>query len=127
MVDVDQQLGAAAPRTPRASASSPGTIRAVSNRTAETSTAAVRSSTAAASRSASVSTGAAGTRTTSSPASPSRASWRRSVWNSPSVVTSRGRAREVEGREEAQDELVRVRAERDGRAGVAEQRADGGP
>ena len=78
----------------RASASRPADDRApVSKSTADTSTALVRSSTASARRSASVSAGCAGRRTTSSPASPSRASWRRSVWNSPSVLTSRGRAR----------------------------------
>ena len=69
VVGVDEQLGAAPRARPRPARRGPGTMRASSNSTAETSTAAVRSSTAAASRSASVSTGRAGTRTTSSPSS----------------------------------------------------------
>src|SRR5437016_5583138 len=61
--------------------------------TADTSTAAVRSLTAATSRSANVAAGCAATFTTSIPSSARRSSWRRIVWNSPSVVTSRGRWR----------------------------------
>ena len=67
-------------------------MRAVPNSTVDTSAAAVRSSTASAIRSASVSTGSVVTRTTSTPASASRSSWRRRLWNSPSEATSRGRA-----------------------------------
>jgi hypothetical protein len=65
---------------------------ALPNSTDDTSTAAVRSSTAAASRSASVAAGSAASFTTSMrPVSANRSSWRRTVWNSPSVVTRRGR------------------------------------
>ena len=52
---------------------------------------AVRSSTARPSRAASDSSGASGTRTMASPSSASRSSCRRMLWNSPSVVTRRGR------------------------------------
>src|SRR5436190_202065 len=67
-------------------------MRESSKSTAETRTA-LAPGASAASRSASVSTGLARSRTTSIPSSPRRPSWRRSVWNSPSVETSFGRSR----------------------------------
>ena len=69
-------------------------MRPVSKSTDETSTSAVRSSTAAASRSArDVERRLAAPGRRSRPSSASRSSCRRMVWNSPSVVTSRGRDR----------------------------------
>ena len=81
----------------------------------------------AASRSASVSAGRAGTFTTSSPLSASRSTWRRIVWNSPSVVTISRTFQEWQGRQPARDELVRVLAEGDVLRRVAEQSGEAGP
>ncbi len=96
-------------------------MRPVSKNTVETSTSAVRSSTARASRGASVSSGRSATRTISSPSSASRSSWRRMVWNSPSVVTSRGRRSERQRGKQTHDELVRIRRERYTSAGASQQ------
>jgi hypothetical protein len=85
VIGIHEQFRAMSACTPRRSRARLGTISAVSYRTDETSTQATRSSMRAARRSASVSAGRAGTLTTSMPASARRSSWRRMVWNSPSV------------------------------------------
>ena len=99
---------------------------AVSKSTAETSTALVRSSTASARRAASVSAGCAGRRTTSSPASlePRELAAQR-VELAVGADEPRARA-QVERREQADDELVGVDAQRDLAVRVAEQRPKAG-
>ena len=72
-------------------------------------------------RSASVSTGRAATLTISRPSSARRSTCRRRLWNSPSVVTRRGRSRERQRREPSCHELVGVLSERDVLGAVAEQ------
>ena len=116
---------APAPAHASASAASPGTILESSKSTAETSTALAPGEPRRRGARRACPPGRAGSRTTSSPSSPSRPSWRRSVWNSPSVVTSFGRSRSGERGQEPQHELVRVRGRaRPAAPGSSSSRAD---